>query len=257
MRDFTLEAYEAYLRAMQATALPFIGFPEAIEGAPDEFVLLRHDVDRRPGRSLAMAQLESDLGAKATYYFRAKPSSFDAQIIQQIAALGHDIGYHYECLSDADGDFVKALEIFQTNLEQFRALAEIRTISMHGRPFSPYDNRDLWLEPENKALLGEWGVLGEIYHAVDYTEIAYVNDTGRNWMSNESNLRDHVASEIPADFADHQTLLAYFENPACRKIVFQVHPERWHDGIVPWAVQLGLDTGINVAKKIISGIRSR
>ncbi|MBA7531110.1 hypothetical protein ES705_23321 [subsurface metagenome] len=40
---------------------------------------------------------------KGTYYFRIVTQSFNPEIIEQIAELGHEIGYHYE-------DFVLAVK---------------------------------------------------------------------------------------------------------------------------------------------------
>jgi hypothetical protein len=67
-------------------------------------IILRHDVDRRPGNALKTARLEHDLGIPASYYFRAVPESRDEAVIQKIAGLGHEIGYHYENLSACKGD---------------------------------------------------------------------------------------------------------------------------------------------------------
>jgi hypothetical protein len=57
-------------------------------------VVMRHDVDRKPENSLKMARLESELGIKATYYFRTIPQTLKPDIIRQIADIGHEIGYH-------------------------------------------------------------------------------------------------------------------------------------------------------------------
>ncbi|WP_269849870.1 hypothetical protein [Methanosarcina horonobensis] len=78
---------------------------------PERFVLLRHDVDRMPGRALATAQIEHELGIKATYYFRTSENVFKPDIIRQIRDMGHEIGYHYETLSEAKGD-KKSLRAF-------------------------------------------------------------------------------------------------------------------------------------------------
>jgi hypothetical protein len=45
--------------------------------------------------------LEKRLGVRGSYYFRVVKQSFDAGIIREIAAMGHEIGYHYENLAKA------------------------------------------------------------------------------------------------------------------------------------------------------------
>jgi hypothetical protein len=253
MKDFTLKAYASYLAALKKTGYSFYRFDEFIpqQHALSAFILLRHDVDRKPLHSLAMARLESEMSVKATYYFRMRPSIFVDSIVTKIAALGHEIGYHYECLSDSNGDFSLAQAEFNQNLEIIRKVAPVKTISMHGSPLKPYDNRDMWRSTEQREHLMSLGLLGEIYLEIDYSDIAYVNDTGRNWNSGKSNRRDQVISNISADFDSKEKLIEFFQNPH-PKIVFQVHPERWSDNPLDWLVQFIKDFLINIAKKIIS-----
>jgi hypothetical protein len=66
-----------------------------------KFIVLRHDIDRRPGNALRMAKLEHELGIQSTYYFRF-PYTFKPDIIGKIHDLGHEVGYHYEVLSKAN-----------------------------------------------------------------------------------------------------------------------------------------------------------
>lgn len=80
--------------------------PHAPSPKPHAFVLLRHDVDARPDNALRMARLEHSLGIRGTYYFRM-PHTFDPPIIKEIAALGHEIGYHYETLATIGNEKTK------------------------------------------------------------------------------------------------------------------------------------------------------
>ena len=100
-RDFTLKKYRELLTALK-------GYGE---------IVLRHDVDLRPQNSLATARIEAELGWKAVYFFRAVPESWDERIIREIAALRHEVGYHYESLTTCNGDVDAAWEDFKKNLE--------------------------------------------------------------------------------------------------------------------------------------------
>lgn len=255
MKDFTLQQYRNYLTAIRLQQLPFLRFDEfmQLQKKPDRFCLIRHDVDRKPQNALKMATLEHAMGIKATYYFRIKPKTFKPDIIKQIEAMGHEVGYHYESLSDTNGDIKAALADFEKNLSYFRALTPIRTIAMHGRPLKPYDNRDMWKIRENHDLLKlKFGLLGEIYLDIDYSDIAYINDTGRNWTSSKSNRRDKVNSEIKADFTNGNELLEYLQSNPHPKIVFQIHPERWSDNQIEYCVQWVNDTVVNMAKFLLA-----
>jgi hypothetical protein len=199
-----------------------------------------------------MAKLEHSLGIKATYYFRIKKSSFHPAIMKEIEGLGHEVGYHYENLSDTNGDLKSGLIDFEKHLTTFRKVVQVKTISMHGRPLKPYDNRDLWKSKENHdVLLNKFGILGEVYLDIDYSDIAYVNDTGRNWRTNQSNRRDHVSSNINADFDSSEALLNYFSGNPHPKICFQIHPERWSDDKLEWVTQWAKDKAMNTIKKIM------
>lgn len=258
MKDFSLEIYKEYVNAIKSSGLKFITFKEYLSTAskPEKFCLIRHDVDRKAGYALKMAKLEKELGAVATYYFRIKPDSFVKEVIHEIAEMGHEVGYHYECLSDTNGNYEKALIDFDSNLKKFDGLADIKTISMHGRPFKPYDNRDLWRIKENHQLLkNKYGILGELYLDIDYTDIAYINDTGRNWLSNVSNFRDKTNSKVPAEFNNADELLNYLKTSVHPKMVFQIHPERWSSTNFQWLRANAEDTTINLIKSMIKMIR--
>jgi hypothetical protein len=258
MRDFTLDKYSIYLTAINSKIGSFIRFDEYMQRKekPAKFCLIRHDVDRKPNAALAMAKLEHKMGIVATYYFRAKSETFKPEILKEIASMGHEIGYHYESLSDTNGDIKKAVEDFKKNLEAFRKRVPISTCSMHGRPLKPYDNRDIWKVKENHQYLkNELGIIGEVYLDIDYSDIAYINDTGRNWTTGKSNRRDKVESNIKADFTSDEELLIYLKGNPHQRICFQIHPERWSNNSVEWITQYLKDSSINAAKVVFSQIK--
>jgi hypothetical protein len=258
--DFTFKMYEQYVNAIKTKYPNILLFKDFIHnhtGYPS-FALIRHDVDRKPKLALKMANLEKQLGIQATYYFRMKPSSFDEKIIKEISKMGHEIGYHYECLSDTNGNLEKALNDFEKNLEKLRKVAPIKTISMHGRPLKPYDNRDMWKADQNHKLLKEkFDIEGEVYLDIDYTDIAYINDTGRNWTSTGANLRDKVNSQIKVDFNSGDELLRYLNEAPHKKLCFQVHPERWSENPIEWFCQYLKDSSINMIKWVMMKIRGK
>ena len=255
MKDFTLRAYRRYIQAIKSSFSVILRFDEFFlsDPKPNSFCLIRHDVDRKSKNALEMAKLENEIGVNATYYFRAKSSVFNHDIIKKIENLGHEIGYHYESLSDNDGDMFLALKDFENKLKKFREIVPIKTISMHGAPLSRFDNRDIWRDPNNhNRLLNNLGILGEVYLDLDYWDIAYINDTGRNWSSTKSNLRDQVESGIKPEFENGEELYNYLAYNPHPRVVFQVHPERWSDQITDYCISLFVDTIVNVGKSVIN-----
>lgn len=254
MTDFSLKAYIKYIEAFISKKYQFVLFKDFIlnQNNIEHFCLIRHDVDRKAKNSLKMAEIEAKMDIKSTYYFRATSNSFSKEIVKEISNLGHEIGYHYENLALAKGNMETAYQDFIVNLSRFREVTEIKTISMHGSPLQNFDNRDLWKDPDYYSKLKELEILGEVYLDIDYSDILYISDTGRNWSSDRNNRRDKVESNIKIDFRNGIELLKYLSEKPHRKLVFQIHPERWDDKYFDWNVQLLKDSLINLAKKVIS-----
>jgi hypothetical protein len=260
MKDFTLDAYRLYLQAIKSSYQNMLTFAEFFitNPRPKSFCLIRHDVDRRPKRALRMARFEKECGVRATYYFRAKSHVFKPEIIKEISNLGHEIGYHYESLSDTNGDIALGLKDFEKNLKEFREIVPIKTISMHGRPFKRFDNLDMWRDAKNHSLLlDKYGILGDVYLDIDYREIAYINDTGRNWSSTRSNIRDRVDSGIELDFKGWNDLHNYLRSNASPQLVFQVHPERWSIHIMDYCLVFCFDIMANIGKAIANVVTDK
>lgn len=248
--DFTLDRYRECLIALRSSFGEATLFRSLVsQELPAHFMALRHDIDRHTDRSLEMARLEHELGLVASYHFRL-PHTFDVEMFCAIEALGHEVGYHYENLSETNGDMDAALEDFGNKLGQLREVANVTTCCMHGRPLKPYDNRDLWRDPARRTLLKErFGILGELYLDIDHTDIAYINDNGRNWTTGRAKRRDHVNSSIPASFGSGYELLAYLRERPHKWLVFQVHPECWTNSWAGSAAQWSLDVATNMAKQ--------
>ncbi|MGB4601224.1 MAG: hypothetical protein WBH80_02355, partial [Bacteroidales bacterium] len=112
--DFTLKKYKTLLTTLQSAGYAFYTFEHylSVREHAEKFVILRHDVDLLPKNSLDTARIEASLDIKGSYYFRVVPQSWDEDIIREIAALGHEVGYHYESLTTCNGDIGKAYEDF-------------------------------------------------------------------------------------------------------------------------------------------------
>ena len=253
-KDFTLCKYRELCESLLAfdySPLTIYGYFEGkLASRP---VLMRHDVDRKPANALKIASAEHDLGISSTFYFRHVPGVFQPEIIQEIASLGHEIGYHYETLSKAGGDCAKAIELFETELADFRRYVPVVTISMHGRPFSRWDNRTLWQQYD----LGQFGLIGECYLDIDYTRVTYLSDTGRTWHPGRFNIRDHVAGESPTHLETTDDLIAYLPIFKGECLCLLTHPNRWADSTGEWLRENTIDWLINNAKRILIMLRNK
>jgi hypothetical protein len=251
--DFTLKSYASILTSLKQAGFTFITYEEYFQGNVEResnFVIMRHDVDRLPGRSLALAKLEHSHGVRSSYYFRTKPTSWDDAIMKSIAEMGHEIGYHYENLSDTNGDLNNGFKDFESNFLRFRSIYPVKSIAMHGRPFSKWDNRDLWDEFEYKNL----GILGEVYLDTDWSNVDYFTDTGRAWDSS-ANLKDRPKDSSTPQEGERASVkvsktpeLIDYISKTDRDLIISTHPERWTSSISGWLQVLSQDSLTNILK---------
>ena len=179
--------------------------------------------------------------------------SWDEKIIKEISDLGHEIGYHYENLTTCNGDFEKAIKDFELNLSKLRKLVPVKTICMHGSPLSKFDSKDLW----QKYNYTDYGILGEPYFDVDFNEVFYLTDTGRKWDGYKVSVRDKVADKQKewenqglSFKTTNDIIKACKENELPDKIMFTIHPQRWHDNKLPWIKEFVLQNIKNSVKRL-------
>jgi hypothetical protein len=257
--DFTLRIYRKLLTTLQHKGYQFITFEQYCEALLSPFVLspkfiiLRHDVDLKAKNSLRTAQIEHELGIPASYYFRVVPQSNQPDIIRAIAELGHEIGYHYEDMAIMHGDAEKALTHFQQQLAYFRQYYPVRTICMHGAPTSKYDGRELWKHYDYR----EYGIIGEPYFDVDFSQMFYLTDTGRRWDGYKVSVRDKIPLYQDQWTAQglvyrrtQQIVRAAQHDQLPLRIMITTHPQRWTDKTLAWAKELLIQTLKNTIKRL-------
>ena len=231
MRDFTLKSYQALILAFQKASYRFQTFEEAMTTPGNgKTVVMRHDVDELAWNALKMAQLENRLGIRATYFFRIVKQSNVPEVIRQIVALGHEVGYHYEDLSLTDGDEKRAMISFENNLAYFRTFYPVRTVSMHGSSTSKYDNRLLW--KYNK--LEDYGLVGEPYLSVDFDKVFYLTDTGYAWDGGKFATRDIVESHFGLKFHTTQQIVESIGKGEFPEQSLILAHTLWTDNVLQW-----------------------
>lgn len=283
--DFTIKKYKDLLNALIGLEYPFQTFTGFLEKPEEKVIILRHDVDDKKLNSLRFAEIQHAMGITGTYYFRMVSQSYDPVVIKKIAEMGHEIGYHYEDMDVASSKFgvrslkLKeedvfdiAIELFEKNLKKFRELYPVKTICMHGSPRSSFDNKAIW----NKYNYRDFGIIGEPYFDIDFSEVLYLTDTGRRWDGDKMSIRDKAGSSkfevrslkfeeamdpirnnqptnaLKKSAGFHSTneiINAAAENKFSDKIMFTFHPQRWNDNLFPWMKELIFQNLKNQIKK--------
>ncbi|QCX39122.1 hypothetical protein FF125_12000 [Aureibaculum algae] len=244
--DFTVRKYKELLQALIKKGYTFQTFEEFIKSPSVKSIVLRHDVDLLPHNSLKFAEIQAENGVKGVYYFRAVPESWDESVIKKIADLGHEIGYHYECLTTCKGDMKKGMSDFEKNLADLRKLAPVSTICMHGSPASKYDSKDLWKENNYR----DYEIIGEPYFDVDFKDVFYMTDTGRMWDGHKVSVRDRVNSSYKITFHSTNDIIEYLiSHDLPNRMMFTFHPQRWNDGMLNWTKEYIMQHIKNIIKK--------
>ena len=251
-RDFTLEKYSELLDSLKhnyqtTRVIDYLTNPNSKPFT----AILRHDVDRHPEMSLAVAKLEASKGIKSTFYFRTIPEVYDTKVMKEIEAMGHEIGYHYEVMDKADGNIEKALIIFKEELANMRKAADIRTACMHGSPMKKWKNLDIWKDARPK----DYGLIGEPFLSIDFSKVRYYTDTGRRWDGDKCSIDDCVEQTKDHPARNTDQLISVISQKAHKQMLIQTHPQRWTDKTGKWMRELVGQNVKNVGKRAIKGGR--
>ena len=225
-----------------------------ITESPTRFIILRHDVDLKAENSVATAKIEANLGIAASYYFRVVPESDKPECIKAIVDLGHEIGYHYEDMSLCGGEPEKAVAHFAEKLAYFRTYYPVKTICMHGAPTSKYDSKDIWQFASYK---NDFGLIGEPYFDVDFSDLFYLTDTGRRWDGYKVSVRDKIPTYQDIWTANNwvykhtdDIIRACKDGSLPPRIMITTHPQRWTDRPLAWLKELLVQNAKNIIKRL-------
>jgi len=158
-------AYRDLLTAALDRGYSVVGLDDwvASNGSAEEpCLILRHDVDQQPASALRMAAIETELGVRATWYFRWRTAQ--PRVIERIAA-NVPIGLHYETLTRAalaGGVRRPTPELVERCRDTLRSevtafgsrFGPIRSICPHGDTRAPGVHNHLLLRDQEPASFG-------------------------------------------------------------------------------------------------------
>jgi len=149
----------------------------------ENWLVVKHDVETNVAKALELAKIEHRYNIKATYYIQADLLEENKEKLQEIAALGHEIAYHYDVLDANDGNYEAAIKEFQKHLDTFRSLGfTIKTVCPHGNPIKIRDgwssNKDFFKNDRVNATFPD--ILDIVVHLpkIVKKEYAYISDAG-------------------------------------------------------------------------------
>ncbi|MFA5337275.1 MAG: hypothetical protein WC330_02975 [Candidatus Omnitrophota bacterium] len=252
MLDFTIKTLLELYTSFSQNGYKIINVSDFLQKKFNGKVcILRHDIDGKIKNALRLAYIEKKINISASYYFRY-PNTYDKNTIKNIYDLGHEIGYHYEVLTKAKGNYDAAMKIFNKELEEFRKTVPIKTICAHGSPLSKWDNKKLW----EKYDFQKMNINTDANLSFDFNDILYLTDTGRSWNKLAGNIKDRVKSNF--DFRLNGTkdvILALESGKLPDKIMLNTHPQRWTGNLLEWIIELVAQNFKNLIKLMLIKIR--
>lgn len=204
------------------------------------FVIMKHDVEDKPGKALKISKIEHSLGIKATYYVHAfflkNPKS--VRIIKEIAGLGHEIGYHFDVLDNNDGDKVNAIKEFREALLQFADKGfEIKTVCPHGNPLKKRvgysSNKDFFLDIEIQKMFSD---LVDVYitfpDMVD-KDYCYITDAGYSYSYRDAKSTKTDATEELLPLNNKDEIIKMIQEG--KSMIISTHSHRYvRFGFMTW-----------------------
>ncbi len=98
--EFTYDAYESLIILLKNSCYEVANYYNW--SAYDKCVILRHDIDYDIKKALELANLEENMGVRSTYFVLVTSdfynifSATNADMLNKISSLGHEIGLHFD-----------------------------------------------------------------------------------------------------------------------------------------------------------------
>lgn len=168
----------------------------------------RHDVDVSLHRALSLAQIENEIGVKATYFIQLRSPFYNifetpcAKIIKSILNLGHEVGLHfdpyfYEELTPKNSLWIEKL-IYEKDILSGEIDHQIKSFSFHNPGVKGWN---FLADPIYGTLINAYGE--------QFKSLEYCSDSNGYWR--------------------HRRLLDVLEDKSERGLYILTHPEWWLD----------------------------
>jgi hypothetical protein len=195
---------------------------EAVDG--ERVMIMRHDVDQHPRSALTMAEIESDLGIRSSWYFRWRTAHPD--VVAALREQGFEVGLHYETLTrralEKGGEPASEEAIAESRAQLREEIAAFERIFGPIRSVVPHGDSRIPAVHNAELLRGEdcsaYGIEFDGNEAMRGRGIAY-------WLTDRT-----TAEGGWKDGTDPEELLAGAASP----ILCLTHPNNWTSGPALW-----------------------
>jgi len=174
--EFSTKHYREILETGLKKGYEFTHFEDTELAAPGRKIcILRHDIDYLPEGAIRFAEIENELGVKATYFFQICAKTYNLretanyQTVHKLAQVGHTIGLHFDWMWKEDLKWEEMVESCERDKEVFKAvtgLTPCEIISFH----NPHRYVEYILDQDIKGMR-------HTYEKAFFSKIKYLSDS--------------------------------------------------------------------------------
>ena len=219
------------------------------------WTVVKHDVETNVSKALRLAKIEAKYNIYATYYVQSCLLKDNESQLKEIAALGHEVTYHYDVLDSNDGDYETAIDEFNSTINKFKEFGFIvSTVCPHGNPII---NRKGWSSNKdffrNKEVSKRFpDILDIVVHLPSKLEkrYIYISDAEYSWKF-ISNIEDNdLANKGDQEILDIFNVLS--NNKDC--LIISTHPHRWQSLRIFSIINIIVFKIIRIVARLVSKI---
>ena len=172
--SFTLQGYRSLIMEFFKLNYSIVNFSDM--DPLRAHLILRHDIDMSLEAALPIAEIEQDLGIKASYFVLLRSELYNPlspigiKILKKLGDLGHEVGLHFDAslyspsISCLNSEVKRECELLEMALGE-----EVKTVSFH--------------RPSSKQLKITEPLAGRIhtYQPEFFSDIGYCSDSRGGW----------------------------------------------------------------------------
>ena len=233
----------------------------AVADATTPYIVLKHDVETDVKKAYQMAKIEAAYGHRGSYYVQAylMHSAENVALLSEMAAMGHEISYHYDVLDSSKGDMDKAMAEYRHNAALFeqRGFALI-TVCQHGNPVVERvgytSNRDFFRNPAVQATFPQTADIMVNFKEMTHTDYRYYSDAGRQFHFIFDPLTNDLVNSDDKNvaYADLDALLTALS--AEENHIISTHPHRWCASAAVCVLKNGVFKAIRFVARLLMRI---
>jgi hypothetical protein len=216
--DFTIENYRRLLELAFENYRFILFTDELTDNFSLKYIFLRHDIEFSIHDAIRMAEIESGMGIRATYFLQIHSEFYNPldmgnyNSIKKILENGHDLGLHFDSHYwgiNSEKELEEYIEIDKNIIETYFKI-KIKVFSFH-------NTNDFVLSCENE----NYGGLINTYSKRFKTEIGYNTDSTGYWRYERLEDRLREAKDKSLQILIHEGMWQDEELPP-RQRVFKI-----------------------------------